>query len=675
MKTNKDILQIENTLLKLENLHASFDYLRISIASPKRIKSWAERQLPNGEFVGEILKPETINFRTHHPELNGLFCEKIFGPIKNWKCKCGKYNGFILDKVCEECNVEIIDSRVCRYRMGYIELTCPIVHLWYLRGIPNYLLVLLRSFDENLTINNLEQIVYFREGEKIIDPKNPLYRFFYPTNEDTRNQLRNLMLSQENLTKQRKSAKFLKLDRLAILQLETPKLRKRKGAEIIKAALESINLKTVVKDLRNLIDVDSIKNINTNFVPDKSVIRRIRILESFLATKTNPSWMVLTVLPVLPPNLRPLLELESGRLVAADVNEIYRLILTRNQRLFDFLYHFIAPDIITIHGRKLLQEGVDSLIDNARLQKDKQFCLNNKALKSLTEILEGKQGRFRHSLLGKRVDYSARSVIVVGPNLRLNQCGLPYELAVELFQPFLINQLLKTKIKAPNHNTKLAHVIIKKNKPFIWTLLVELTKRHSIILNRAPTLHRLGIQAFEPKIIEGRAIKLHPLVCPSFNADFDGDQMAIHIPLSIEAQTEAYLLMLAPNNLMALTINEPIVLPSQDIVLGCHYLTILNNKADHPNYYFHDFDAVIVALDHNIINLHSIIWVKYSGPIQFDRTSFFIKSYNIENTISIDLYTNYQIRRNNFGEITSNYILTTPGRIILNRLVSNILIN
>ena len=254
--------------------------------------------------------------------------------------------------------------------MGYIELTCPIVHLWYLRGIPNYLLVLLRSFDENLTINNLEQIVYFREGEKIIDPKNPLYRFFYPTNEDTKNQLRNLMLSQENLTKQRKSAKFLKLDRLAILQLETPKLRKRKGAEIIKAALESINLKTVVKDLRNLIDVDSIKNINTNFVPDKSVIRRIRILESFLATKTNPSWMVLTVLPVLPPNLRPLLELESGRLVAADVNEIYRLILTRNQRLFDFLYHFIAPDIITIHGRKLLQEGVDSLIDNARLQKD-----------------------------------------------------------------------------------------------------------------------------------------------------------------------------------------------------------------------------------------------------------------------------------------------------------------
>ena len=349
MKTNKDILQIENTLLKLENLHASFDYLRISIASPKRIKSWAERQLPNGEFVGEILKPETINFRTHHPELNGLFCEKIFGPIKNWKCKCGKYNGFILDKVCEECNRRIIDSRVRRYRMGYIELTCPIVHLWYLRGIPNYLLVLLRSFDENLTINNLEQIVYFREGEKIIDPKNPLYRFFYPTNEDTKNQLRNLMLSQENLTKQRKSAKFLKLDRLAILQLETPKLRKRKGAEIIKAALESINLKTVVKDLRNLIDVDSIKNINTNFVPDKSVIRRIRILESFLATKTNPSWMVLTVLPVLPPNLRPLLELESGRLVAADVNEIYRLILTRNQRLFDFLYHFIAPDIITIH--------------------------------------------------------------------------------------------------------------------------------------------------------------------------------------------------------------------------------------------------------------------------------------------------------------------------------------
>ena len=698
MKTNKDILQIENTLLKLENLHASFDYLRINIASPKRIKSWAERQLPNGEFVGEILKPETINFRTHHPELNGLFCEKIFGPIKNWKCKCGKYNGFILDKVCEECNVEIIDSRVRRYRMGYIELTCPIVHLWYLRGIPNYLLVLLRSFDENLTINNLEQIVYFREGEKIIDPKNPLYRFFYPTNEDTKNQLRNLMLSQENLTKQRKSAKFLKLDRLAILQLETPKLRKRKGAEIIKAALESINLKTVVKDLRNLIDVDSIKNINTNFVPDKSVIRRIRILESFLATKTNPSWMVLTVLPVLPPNLRPLLELESGRLVAADVNEIYRLILTRNQRLFDFLYHFIAPDIITIHGRKLLQEGVDSLIDNARLQKDKQFCLNNKALKSLTEILEGKQGRFRHSLLGKRVDYSARSVIVVGPNLRLNQCGLPYELAVELFQPFLINQLLKTKIKAPNHNTKLAHVIIKKNKPFIWTLLVELTKRHSIILNRAPTLHRFGIQAFDPLIILGQAIHLHPLVCTGFNADFDGDQMAVHLPLYESSQLEAKTLMRPSFNVLSPSNGEVILKPTQDMVIGCYYLTLMIIKNNFTvKKWFANEKQALTAFYQKKLTIHTPILVRYpscnfkinveNNKLKFidtisnlaiNKKEIYIhKIFQVEATSqkfylisTIGILIAHYVSENNY-EITDIFMETTPGRLIFSTNFKN----
>ena len=543
MKTNKEILELEKTLLKLENLHASFDYLKVSIASPKRIKSWSERVLPNGEVIGEILKPETINFRTHQPELNGLFCEKIFGPIKNWKCKCGKYNGFVLDKVCEDCQVEIIDSRVRRYRMGYIELTCPVTHLWYLKGIPNYLLVLLKCFSEDLTINHLEQVVYFRDGEKTIDQNNPLYEFFYSdTVTNNKNELKYLLtnINKDNNTSFNNNNIIKDKKRRLV---KNTKIQKRRGAEIIKAALETINIKNEIKKSRSLIDTNSIKNINTTFVPNKNIVRRIRILESFLATKTNPSWMILTTLPVLPPNLRPLLELESGRLVAADVNEIYRLIITRNQRLFDFIYHYIAPDLITVHGRKLLQEGVDSLIDNARLPKEKTFCLNNKALKSLTEILEGKQGRFRQSLLGKRVDYSARSVIVVGPNLRLNQCGLPYEMAVELFQPFLINELLKTKIKAPNHNTKLAHIIIKKNKPFVWNLLTQLTRRHTVILNRAPTLHRFGIQAFDPLIVLGQAIQLHPLVCTGFNADFDGDQMAVHLPLYESSQLEAKTMM------------------------------------------------------------------------------------------------------------------------------------
>ena len=337
MKTHKEILELEKTLLKLENLHASFDYLRVSIASPKRIKSWSERILPNGEIVGEILKPETINFRTHQPELNGLFCEKIFGPINNWKCKCGKYNGFVLDKVCEDCQVEIIDARVRRYRMGYIELTCPVTHLWYLRGIPNYLLVLLRSFNEDLTVNHLEQIVYFRDGEKSLDQTNPLYQFFSENNTSTNNNDLKALLLKTNLKKSEVNIQDLKAlsKREKIKKL---KPQKRRGAEIIKAALESINIKNEIKKARSLIDTNSLKNINTTFVPDKNIVRRIRILESFLATKTDPSWMILTTLPVLPPNLRPLLELESGRLVAADVNEIYRLIITRNQRLFDFMY-------------------------------------------------------------------------------------------------------------------------------------------------------------------------------------------------------------------------------------------------------------------------------------------------------------------------------------------------
>jgi DNA-directed RNA polymerase subunit beta' len=697
MKTNKEILELEKTLLKLENLHASFDYLKVSIASPKRIKSWSERVLPNGEVIGEILKPETINFRTHQPELNGLFCEKIFGPIKNWKCKCGKYNGFVLDKVCEDCQVEIIDSRVRRYRMGYIELTCPVTHLWYLKGIPNYLLVLLKCFSEDLTINHLEQVVYFRDGEKTIDQNNPLYEFFYSdTVTNNKNELKYLLtnINTENNTSFDNSIIKDKKRRL----VKNTKVQKRRGAEIIKAALETINIKNEIKKSRSLIDTNSIKNINTTFIPNKNIVRRIRILESFLATKTNPSWMILTTLPVLPPNLRPLLELESGRLVAADVNEIYRLIITRNQRLFDFIYHYIAPDLITVHGRKLLQEGVDSLIDNARLPKEKTFCLNNKALKSLTEILEGKQGRFRQSLLGKRVDYSARSVIVVGPNLRLNQCGLPYEMAVELFQPFLINELLKTKIKAPNHNTKLAHIIIKKNKPFVWNLLTQLTRRHTVILNRAPTLHRFGIQAFDPLIVLGQAIQLHPLVCTGFNADFDGDQMAVHLPLYESSQLEAKTMMRPSYNVLSPSNGEVILKPTQDMVIGCYYLTLMIKKHNNKiKKWFANENQALMAFYQKKLTIHSPILVRYSinnfkvkvvnNKLYFSDfdTSLNInekeitisKIFQVEKSIkkfylisTIGILVAHFINENNY-EITNIFMETTPGRLIFNNNFKN----
>lgn len=697
MKSTEEILELEKTLVKLENLHASFDYLRITIASPQRIKNWAERILPDGQIIGEILKPETINFRTHQPELNGLFCEKIFGPIKNWKCKCGKYNGFILDKVCEECNVEIIEARVRRYRMGYIDLICPVTHLWYLKGIPNYLCILLKCIAPDITVSNIDQIVYFKEGERIISSENPLYNFFYPENPSVKNELKKFFV--KNINKIDDSKKVVTIDTFNPRKsLKTSKNNKRRGAEIVKAALDSINIKIEIKKARSLVDNIALNNLNSICTQDKTIIRRIRILESFLATKTNPSWMILTTLPVLPPNLRHLLELESGRLVAADVNEIYRLIITRNQRLKDFMSYFVAPDLITVHSRKLLQEGVDSLIDNARLPKDKTFCLNNKALKSLTEILEGKQGRFRQSLLGKRVDYSGRSVIIVGPNLRLNQCGLPFELSIELFQPFLINELLKSKIKAPSHNTKLAHIIIKKNKPFVWNLISILTKRHSILLNRAPTLHRFGIQAFDPLIILGQAIHLHPLVCTGFNADFDGDQMAVHLPLYDCTQLEAKTMMRPSYNVLSPSNGDVILKPTQDMVIGCYYLTLMISKnISILKKWFSNESEALSAFYQKKLNIHTPILVRYSasdfkisisnGKIKFYDTLTNLSSNEKEIVIHKIFQTNENLKKNylitnigilisykindEFYKITDLFLETTPGRLIFSNNFKN----
>ena len=399
--------------------------------------------------------------------------------------------------------------------------------------------------------------------------------------------------------------------------------------------------------------------------------------------------MVLTTLPVLPPNLRPLVELESGRLVAADVNEIYRLIITRNQRLFDFLYRFVAPDLISIQGRKLLQEGVDSLIDNSRVQKSKQLMLNNKALRSLTEILEGKQGRFRQSLLGKRVDYSGRSVIIVGPNLRLNQCGLPYEMAIELFQPFLINQLLKTRIEAPSHNTKLAHIIIKKNKPFVWSLLERLTRKHCILLNRAPTLHRFGIQAFDPVIILGQAIHLHPLVCTGFNADFDGDQMAVHLPLYESSQLEARTMMRPSYNVLSPSNGEVILKPTQDMVIGCYYLTLMIRKNRYiVKTWFSSEEKALGAFYQKKLTIHTPILIRYSilnFKIKIEKNKLqFFDSYAFLNQKEISIYKVFPIgnqnekyylitsigilivhrhQKNNY-QITDLFLETTPGRLI-----------
>ena len=690
MKSTQEILTLEKTLLKLENLHASFDYLRISIASPQRIKSWAERTLPSGEILGEVLRPETINFRTQQPEVYGLFCEKIFGPVKNWKCRCGKYNGFALDKICDECEVEITEARVRRYRMGFIELTCPVTHNWYLKGVPNYLSILLSSFDEEkgqkCSAKELEKVIYF-QNDYYSDPKAILKQFLYV--DTSKNEFHSFL---SELGGNNTFPDFIGKTN------NKNKFHKRKGSEIIKAALESINLKDEIDTARSLIELSVASNLKEQKLPNKAIIRRIRILESFLSTNTNPGWMVLTTLPILPPNLRPLVELESGRLVAADVNEIYRLIITRNQRLNDFLYRFSAPDLISLQGRKLLQEGVDSLIDNARLATNKTFSLNNKPLKSLTEILEGKQGRFRQSLLGKRVDYSGRSVIIVGPNLRLNQCGLPYEMAVELFQPFLINELLKTKIKAPSHNTKLAHIIIKKNKPFIWSLLEKLTRKHCLLLNRAPTLHRFGIQAFDPVLILGQAIHLHPLVCTGFNADFDGDQMAVHLPLYESSQLEARTMMRPSYNVLSPSNGEVILKPTQDMVIGCYYLTLMikGNKFIMKKWFSNE-DQALIAFYQKKITIHTPILVHYKTcslniKIENQQLKFIDKNYFcpqkeilIHKVFSINTKTDAKyylittigiliVHRINSQKytITDIFLETTAGRIIFSKNFTNL---
>jgi DNA-directed RNA polymerase subunit beta' len=639
MKLNQKLLEIEKILKKLENLHSSFDYLKITLASPDKIKSWAERILPDGESLGEVIRYETINFRTRQPESYGLFCQKIFGPLKNWTCLCGQYNGFVVDKVCENCGVEITESRVRRYRMGYIDLSCPIAHLWYVKGIPSYLTTILSLVEPKIKSYDIEDIIYFRK-EKC--------SFFLP-----------FLVDGEESSKKNEIKNVLKTRTSSF-----PKnfSYKRNGAELLKAVLESINPKEEIDKLRSLYNFGEDLS-KSKLEKAKPSFRAIRILESFLASQTNLSWMIFIILPVLPPSLRPLLELDNGRLVSADINEIYRLILTRNQRLFDFRASFV-PNLITMQAKKLLQECVDSLIDNARVTKQKQMTLNNKALKSLTEILEGKQGRFRQTLLGKRVDYSGRSVIVVGPTLRLNQCGLPYQIGVELFKPFLIHELLQIKTKSPSYNTKLANIILKKNKPFVWTLLTKLTKKYSILLNRAPTLHRFGIQAFDPVIILGQAIHLHPLVCTGFNADFDGDQMAIHLPLYEASQLEARTMMRPSFNVLSPANGEVILKPTQDMVIGCYYLTVIiaKHKQVIQKWFANEQDA-LKAFYQKKLNIHSSILVRY----KIFNLSFEIenKKLKLENEQKNILFNNKDIEVQEIytinGSLPKFYILTNVG--------------
>lgn len=518
-----DIPKGENILYELDN----FDSMQIGLASPELIRTWSH---------GEVKKPETINYRTLKPERDGLFCERIFGPMKDWECHCGRYKRVrYKGMVCDKCGVEVTRAKVRRERMGHIELAAPVSHIWYFRGAPSRMRQLL-----DIKANDLEKVLYFASNV-VVDPGDtPLeYKHIFESDREYRDAL----------------SKY------------GDRFRAEMGAAAIKELLASLDLTALAEELRKEIQ-------STSSQKRIAATKRLEVVEAFLKSGNRPEWMILDVLPVIPPDLRPMVQLDGGRFATSDLNDLYRRVINRNNRLRRLL-DLKAPDIIVRNEKRMLQEAVDALIDNGRRARAVTGP-GNRPLKSLSELLRGKQGRFRMNLLGKRVDYSGRSVIVVGPELEMSQCGLPKEMALELFKPFVIKKLTERGLA---HNIKSAKRMVERVRAEVWDVLEEVIKEHPVLLNRAPTLHRLGIQAFEPVLVEGRAIKLHPLVCTAFNADFDGDQMAVHVPLSVEAQSEARFLMLAANNILKPQDGRPVVAPTQDMVIGCYYLTAMREGA------------------------------------------------------------------------------------------------
>ena len=561
----------------------AFDQIKIQIASPERIRSWS---------FGEIKKPETINYRTFKPERDGLFCARIFGPTKDYECLCGKYKRMKYKGItCEKCGVEVTRSNVRRERMGHIELAAPVAHIWFLKSLPSRIGLLL-----DMTLKNLERVLYFESfivTEAGMTPLKP-----------------GQLLSEEDFYR-------------AQDQYGEDAFEAEIGAEAIQRLLREVDLEKERVDL-----LEDLATTKSELKP-KKIVKRLKVIEAFMHSGNKPEWMIMEVVPVIPPELRPLVPLDGGRFATSDLNDLYRRVINRNNRL-KRLVDLRAPDIIVRNEKRMLQEAVDALFDNGRRGRTITGT-NKRPLKSLSDMLKGKQGRFRQNLLGKRVDYSGRSVIVVGPELLLHQCGLPKKMALELFKPFIYSKLQK---KDPSFTIKYAKKFVEKERKEVWDILDEVIREHPVLLNRAPTLHRLGIQAFEPVLIEGKAIQLHPLVCAAFNADFDGDQMAVHVPLSIEAQLEARVLMMSTNNILSPANGKPIIVPSQDIVLGIYYLTMENSGEPGEGMILADMDEMHMALDTGAVTLHSKI---------------------------ISRYDNYDEK----GVMVSKRVETTPGRMLL----------
>jgi len=541
---------------------SDFSAIQVQLASPETILSWS---------YGEVIKPETINYRSFKPERDGLFCERIFGPVKDWECNCGKYKRIrFRGIVCDRCGVEVTQSKVRRERMGHIELAVPVTHIWFVKSLPSRIGYLL-----DLSVRELEKILYY-ESYIIIDPGNTSY------------QERDILTEEE----------YLELDESG------KKFDARMGADAVRELLARIDIEQVAIDLRAQVKVE------TSVQRQKDALKRLKIIEAFRQSTNNPEWMVMSTIPIIPPDLRPLVPLEGGRFATSDLNDLYRRVINRNNRLKK-LIDIQAPDVILRNEKRMLQEAVDALFDNGRRTHSVRGD-SKRPLKSLSDLLKGKQGRFRQNLLGKRVDYSGRSVIVVGPELKIYQCGLPKNMALELFKPFII---MKLEEKGYVQTVKSAKKLVERERPEVWDILEEIIEDHPILLNRAPTLHRLGIQAFYPVLVEGKAIRLHPLVCAAFNADFDGDQMAVHIPLSFEAQLEARMLMLASNNLLLPSSGRPIAVPSQDMVIGCYYLTKTRPGAKGEGMSFFNIDEALAAHAHDQIDLHAKVKIKINDEM------------------------------------------------------------
>lgn len=676
----------------MTRMEQRFDYVKIGLASPDRIRKWGERTLPNGNVVGEVTKPETINYRTLKPEMDGLFCERIFGPVKDWECHCGKYKRVRhRGIVCERCGVEVTESRVRRHRMGFIKLAAPVTHVWYLKGIPSYMAILL-----DMPLKDVEQIVYFNsyvvlnpgvkaiQGGEVISATIEEIKIRSEDGTETRYDIHPKQVlavaTGDKVEQGQVLATTYNLEYKQLLSEEQwmeieeqiysediplDGVEVAIGAEAIQQLLKDINLESEAERLRDEIS-------HSKGQKRTKLIKRLRVVDNFVATGAKPEWMVLDVIPVIPPDLRPMVQLDGGRFATSDLNDLYRRVINRNNRLAR-LKEILAPEIIVRNEKRMLQESVDALIDNGRRGRT-VVGANNRPLKSLSDIIEGKQGRFRQNLLGKRVDYSGRSVIVVGPNLKIHQCGLPKEMAIELFQPFVINRLIKLNYVT---NIKAAKKLIQRNDPIAWDVLEDVIREHPVLLNRAPTLHRLGIQAFEPILVDGRAIQLHPLVCPAFNADFDGDQMAVHVPLSLEAQAEARMLMLAANNVLSPATGRPIITPSQDMVLGSYYLTTDNpNRPKKEDRFFANFEDVITAYEQKLLHIHDKIWVRFEGEVEGDGADQSEPEQVItdDNGNVLKLFKFLRIREDAQGQLISKYILTTPGRVIFNHTIRQALL-